>query len=107
MFLVLEKVQQFKAKLSLEQSYQLAVFTIIIVILVMALIAILKPVSSVQMQRIEYLRLQHTHPESQQVATQLIEQKEVSVGQYLKLMHVYQYETQRAQQLPPVLSEDK
>ena len=107
MFLVLEKIHHIKSRLTTEQIYQYGVSAAIVFIMGFALFAMWRPVTSVQLQRIQYLAEQQSHPESQLVALKLHQQEKISVGQYLKLMHVYQYEEQRAQQLPPFISEEK
>lgn len=105
MFVVLEKVQVIKSKLSIEQMSHIGIAVILFVIVCMSLFAVFRPVSTAQLQRIHALAQQEHHAEAQLVAQYLTQKDEISVGQYLKLMHVYQYEAKRAQQLPPFITE--
>lgn len=107
MFLVLHKFQQFKQRWTLEQIYNALVSFIIFLIIVTSFVALYRPLSPAQNQALHELAAQEHHPESQKVALSLTQQaEEVSVGQYLKLMHVYQYEDKRAQNLPAYVVED-
>lgn len=107
MFLVLQKIQQFKQRWTLEQIYNASVGGIIFLILLIALIALYRPISAQQYQSLYMLAEQEHHPESQKIALSLTTQaQKISVGQYLKLMHVYQYEEKRAKTLPAYVVEE-
>jgi flagellar biosynthesis/type III secretory pathway M-ring protein FliF/YscJ len=107
MFLVLQKFQQFKQRWTLEQIYNASVAGIIFLILVIALLALYRPISAQQQQSLYVLAAQEHHPESQKIALSFIgREKKISVGQYLKLMHVYQYEEKRARTLPAYVIEE-
>ena len=107
MFLVLDKIQQIKERFTLEQIYNATVGFIISLILIFALIALYRPVSAQQYQALIFLTEQEHYPESQKIALSLtVQEQRISMGQYLKLMHVYQYETQRAQTLPAYVVEE-
>ena len=107
MFLVLQKIQQFKQRWTLEQIYNASVGGIIFLILIFALIALYRPISAQQYQSLYMLATQEHHPESQRIALSLAEKEQkISVGQYLKLMHVYQYEEKRARTLPAYVVEE-
>ena len=105
MFVVLEKFEEFKSKFTLAQIQQGAIMGVIGVILLWAIIAIFRPVSSQQLQNVLWLQSQQRYPESHQIAQELLAKDKISMGQYLKLMHVYQYEHRRARQLAPLKTE--
>src|SRR5690606_14176792 len=102
----LEKIIQFKSKIQLEQIYNIFVAVMIAVILVLAIIALFRPISTKQYHNIDQLALHQSYPETQDMALLLQQQEKIHVGAYLKLMHAYQMESVRAHQLP-ALSEER
>ncbi|WP_180114565.1 hypothetical protein [Acinetobacter sp. YH12063] len=101
----LEKIIQFKYKIQLEQIYNIFVSVMIVVILVLAVIALYRPISVQQYQNVSRLALQQSYPETQEMAMLLRQQDRIRVGAYLKLMHAYQMESVRAHQLPALAEE--
>ncbi|OTG77618.1 hypothetical protein B9T33_14835 [Acinetobacter sp. ANC 5054] len=101
----LEKIIQFKSKIQLEQLYNIFVSVMIAVILVLAVIALFRPISIQQYRNVAQLAMQQSYPETQEMAETLQQQKQIKVGSYLKLMHAYQMESVRAHQLPALPEE--
>ena len=101
----LKKILQFKSKIGLEQVYNIFVSFIIALILVLGLLALNRPISIQKMHNILIISERQSCPDSQNLAVALSQQHEVTMGQYLKLMHAYQAETARAHQLPALAEE--
>lgn len=98
----LEKILQIKSKVELEQLYNIFVSLIVALILVLAFIALNRPISAQQYHNILLISEQQSCAESQNAAIALSHQRKVNMGQYLKLMQAYHSETVRAHQLPAV-----
>ncbi|WP_368034401.1 hypothetical protein [Acinetobacter bouvetii] len=81
------------------------VSTIIAIILILAFIALHRPISAVQFQNIVKLSAQANYPDTQKMALLLMQQPQVPYAQYLKLMQAHHLETQRAHQLPAFQAE--
>lgn len=105
MFLVLEKFEALKSKITIEHSFKGVVAVIVLFILLFSWIISKRSISNIQYQKIQTVIQQQTYPESQKIALELLVQERISVGQYMKLMQVYQYEADRAQQLAPVIAQ--
>lgn len=105
MFVVLEKFEEIKSKFTLAQIQQGAITAVIVIILLWSIIAIFRPVSTHQLRNVENLKKQQRYPHSHLIAHELLSKDKISMGQYLKLMHVYQYEYRRARQLAPLKTE--
>lgn len=98
----LEKIRTFLSKLTLEQIYNSVFIFIVLFIIVLASVALYRPVTMVQSEQIQQLSIQQQLPQTQDMAITLLEQPSIYRGQYLKLMQAYQQESVRAHQLPPV-----
>ena len=98
----LEKIRTFLSKLTLEQIYNSVFVFIVLFIIVLASVALYRPVTMVQSEQIQQLSIQQQLPQTQDMAVALLEQPSIYRGQYLKLMQAYQQESVRAHQLPAV-----
>lgn len=96
----LEKIRTYWSKLTLEQIYNSVFIFIIFLIMVLASVALYRPVTMIQSQQIQQLSTQQQLPQTQDMALALLDQPEIYRGQYLKLMQAYQQESVRAHQLP-------
>ena len=105
MFVVIEKFEEIKSKFTIAQIQQSVVTLIIASIILWSCITIFRPVSSMQLKNVHALVQQQRYSESHRIAQELMTREKISVGQYLKLMHVYQYEDRRATQLVPLRTE--
>ncbi|MGE8652549.1 hypothetical protein [Acinetobacter gandensis] len=101
----LEKIIQFKSKIQLEQVYNIFVSMMIAIILILAVIALCRPISVQQYQNVSNLAVQQSYPETQEMAVLLKQQDKIRMAAYLKLMHAYQMESVRAHQLPALAEE--
>ena len=101
----LEKIIQFKSKIQLEQVYNIFVSMMIAIILILAVIALCRPISVQQYQNVSNLAVQQSYPETQEMAELLKQQDKIRMAAYLKLMHAYQMESVRAHQLPALAEE--
>ena len=107
MLAVFKKIQQFKSKWTSEQILVAAVLLVMGLIIIIALSALYRPISSRQYQAIQSLDHQQYYPQSQNIAAQLLLDSEgICMAQYLKLMHVYQYEAAKERQLEPIRIEE-
>lgn len=102
----LEKILQIKSKIKLDHLYNTFVSLIIFSILVLASIALSRPISVTQFNHVLKISEQQTCPETQVMARHLSQQPQINMGQYLKLMHAYHAESAKAHQLP-AWSEDQ
>lgn len=97
---IFKSILQFKSKIQLEQVYNIFISFIILLILVLGLLALNRPISVEKFHNVLKISEQQNCPESQSSALALSQQREIKMGQYLKLMHAYHTETERAHQLP-------
>ena len=78
------------------------IVTIVAIILMLALIALHRPISLTQFENVVKLSSQASYPDTQQMALSLMQQQQVPYGQYFKLMQAHQLEMTQAHQLPPL-----
>lgn len=97
-----KSILQFKSKITLEQIYNVFICFIILLIIILGLFALNRPISSEKFYNVLHIAEQQSCPASQDLAQALTLEAEVSMGQYLKLMHAYHAEAKRAHQLPAV-----
>jgi len=105
MYTAIQKIVQLKSEVKLEYVYNVLIVAIIILILMLALIALHRPISLKQFENIVTLSSQANYPDTKEMALVLKQQQQVSYGQYFKLMQAYQLEIAQAHQLPPVQAE--
>ena len=98
----LEKILQIKSKMKLEQLYNIFISLIVVLILILAFLALKRPISVQQFHNVLKVSEQQNCPESQDMAIVLSQKHQVNMGQYLKLMQAYQSETGQVHQLPPL-----
>ncbi len=102
MHIAIQKIVQFKSEIKLESVYNVLVVTIIAIILMLALIALHRPISLTQFENVVKLSSQASYPDTQQMALLLMQQQQVPYGQYFKLMQAHHLEMTQAHQLPPL-----
>ncbi|MGB8484438.1 MAG: hypothetical protein WCD61_13035 [Acinetobacter bohemicus] len=102
MHIAIQKIVQFKSNIKLEYVYNVLIVTIVAVILMLALIALHRPISLMQFENVVKLSYQASYPDTQQMALSLMQQQQVPYGQYFKLMQAHQLEMTQAHQLPPL-----
>ncbi|MGE8561981.1 MAG: hypothetical protein ACN6NJ_13725 [Acinetobacter sp.] len=102
MHIAIQKIIELKSEIKLEKVYNVLIVTIIAIILILASIALHRPISVSKFENIVKLSAQANYPASQEMALQFIQQPQISYGQYFKLMQAHQLEMTRAHQLPPL-----
>ena len=102
MHIAIQKIVQFKSNIKLEYVYNVLIVTIVAIILMLALIALHRPISLMQFENVVKLSYQASYPDTQQMALSLMQQQQVPYGQYFKLMQAHQLEMTQAHQLPPL-----
>ncbi|MGN5724127.1 hypothetical protein ACNQO9_02615 [Acinetobacter calcoaceticus] len=95
-----------KSELKVDQCFNLFMVIVIGCIFVLSYLALLRPISPDQYQRIIQLSHQATYPRTQDMAELLIAQSEIHRADYLKLMHAYQFEGAHIKQYPALAQED-
>ncbi|MBK0062223.1 MULTISPECIES: hypothetical protein [unclassified Acinetobacter] len=91
----------------LERIYNIVVAVIIITMLILAFMALQRPISKPQHQSIVNLSHMANNPETQKIAQQLLQHDGISRAEYFKLMRAYQYENSKAQHYPAMALEDE
>ena len=102
MHIAIQKIVQFKSNIKLEYVYNVLIVSIVAIILMLALIALHRPISLTQFENVVKLSSQASYPDTQQMALSLMQQQQVPYGQYFKLMQAHQLEMTQAHQLPPL-----
>ena len=102
MHIAIQKIVQFKSNIKLEYVYNVLIVSIVAIILMLALIALHRPISLMQFENVVKLSYQASYPDTQQMALSLMQQQQVPYGQYFKLMQAHQLEMTQAHQLPPL-----
>lgn len=100
MHIAIQKIVQFKSNIKLEYVYNVLIVTIVAIILMLALIALHRPISLTQFENVVKLSSQASYPDTQQMALSLMQQQQVPYGQYFKLMQAHHLEMTQAHQLP-------
>ena len=102
MHIAIHKIVQFKSNLKFEYVYNVLILNNDAVILMLALIALHRPISLTQFENVVKLSSQASYPDTQQMALSLMQQQQVPYGQYFKLMQAHHLEMTQAHQLPPL-----
>ncbi|ANF81845.1 hypothetical protein A3K93_06345 [Acinetobacter sp. NCu2D-2] len=105
MSLHIDQIKAFCSNLTLEKIYNFTIIFIVVITIVLATFALYRPINAVQLKHTLNLAQQYSLPLTQNFAEELLVQKQITRGQYLKLMQAYQQESKRAKQLPPVEQE--
>lgn len=92
----------FKNKIKIESVYNFSMVFIVLSILVLSTLFVMKPINSKQLLALEFIAAQSKFPLSQEAAWQVLQQKHITFGQYLKLVYAYQSEERKAKELPAV-----
>ncbi len=96
-----------KSEFRLEQVYNLVVIVIIGLILVIAYRALHYPIRDDQYRDVVMFSYQASNPKTQKMARQLLRKTEIDVGDYLKLMQAYQFESSKAKHYPAMSLDDQ
>lgn len=94
-------------QIKLERIYNIIVAVIIIAMLVLAFIALQRPISTPQYQIIVNLSHMANNPETQKMAHQLLNHQSINRAEYFKLMRAYQFENSKARHYPAMALEDE
>ena len=103
---VIQRIQQLKVILKLEQIYNVFIILIIVIILGLSSLATYRSISPKQLQNVYQIAQQSNYVDTQKIALALLVQDHVHVGQYLKLMLALQMEQKKAKQLPAISVEE-
>ncbi|WP_312049271.1 hypothetical protein [Acinetobacter courvalinii] len=101
------KLMQSRVGFKLDQFYNILVAIIILSIFILAYNALLRPVSLLQYQQVVQFAHQASHPRTQHMAIELLEQTPIRRINYLKLLNAYQFESNRIKQYPAMAKEDE
>ena len=107
MFIFKDIYSKFKTQFKLEPVLNSVMMAIIFAILLIAGLALVRPVSVVHYQKIKQLSEQATYPYAQKMAQNLINSSDICTADYFRLMHAYQREEMRVKQYPAIESEDQ
>ena len=77
----LEKILQIKSKLKLEQLYNIFISLIVVLILILAFLALKRPISVQQSHNVLKVSEQQNCPESQDMAMVLSQKHQINMGQ--------------------------
>ena len=77
MHIAIQKIVQFKSNIKLEYVYNVLIVTIVAIILMLALIALHRPISLTQFENVVKLSSQASYPDTQQMALSLMQQQQV------------------------------
>ena len=100
MFELLKKIPELKTNFNVERFYNVVVVALIGGILLIASLALTRPISPSQYQYLRQLTQQYTYPETQQYAQHLTASENINLRTYFKLLHVYQAEAKAKSHLP-------
>ncbi|MFV5193053.1 MULTISPECIES: hypothetical protein [Acinetobacter] len=101
------KLMQSRVGFKLDQFYNILVAIIILSIFILAYNALLRPVGSLQYQQVVQFAHQASHPRTQHMAIEVLEQTPIRRINYLKLLNAYQFESNRIKQYPAMAKEDE
>ncbi|MBC9228394.1 hypothetical protein HI850_003505 [bacterium SPL81] len=109
MFSILSKQKLMQSKLGfrLDQFYNILVAIIILSIFILAFSALQRPISKVQYQQIVQFSAQASHPRTQKMAKDFLEQTQLHRMDYLKILNAYQFESSGIKQYPAMAQEDE
>jgi hypothetical protein len=102
----MQKIKDYFQKLfysfPMEKILNSLVVLVIAVMILLATLALLRPISPAQYQYVILYSQQATYPQTQNIANQLRHQDRVCVADYLRLLRAYHFENQRVKQYPAV-----
>ncbi|ENW96503.1 hypothetical protein [Acinetobacter sp. NIPH 298] len=101
------KFLQSKFGFKFDQFYNILVSLILLSIFLLAYSALQRPINTFQYQQIIRLSEQASHPRTQNMAENVLQQHQVRRVEYLKLLNAYQFESNRIRQYPAMAKEDE
>lgn len=101
------KVLQSQFGFKFDQFYNILVCLILLGIFILAYGALQHPINKIQYQHIIQLSQQASHPKTQDMAENVLQQHQVRRVEYLKLLNAYQFESNRIRQYPAMAKEDE
>ncbi|ENU29748.1 hypothetical protein F991_02235 [Acinetobacter sp. CIP-A165] len=101
------KVLQSKFGFKFDHFYNILVSLILLGIFILAYGALQHPINNFQYQHIIQLSQQASHPKTQDMAENVLQQHQVRRVEYLKLLNAYQFESNRIRQYPAMAKEDE
>ena len=100
MQIAIQKILKLKSEITLVQIYNGLMALIIMVIMLLSSFALSRPISPSQFENVSDLSHQAVFPETQEMAQDLLSEKQISYIDYFRLMQAHQFEQRRAKQLP-------
>lgn len=100
-------IQNFKSKVQVEHVLNIIIISIVVIVMVISCLAALRPISTDQYYKVQKLALQHSYPETQQLAFKVLMQEKISVIDFYRVMHARQYEALQVHQYPAMKIEDE
>ncbi|MBJ9954223.1 MULTISPECIES: hypothetical protein [unclassified Acinetobacter] len=102
----MQKIKDYFQKLCysfpVEKILNSFVVVIITLMIVLATLALLRPISPEQYQYVIQYSQQAAYPQTQNIANQLRHQDQICVADYLRLLRAYHFENQRVREYPAV-----
>ena len=94
-------------EIKLERIYNIVVAVMIIFMLMLAFIALQRPITASQHQVIVNLSHVANNPETQKMAYRLLQHQDVNRSEYFRLMRAYQFENAKVKYYPAMALEDE
>ncbi|WP_109440720.1 hypothetical protein [Acinetobacter haemolyticus] len=101
------KIMQSKYGLTLDRFFNILVLVVIFSFFIVGYKALQRPVNDLQIDHIIQLSLQASHPRTQAMAKEILNSPPIKKFSYLRLMHAYQFESNRIKQYPAMAREDE
>ncbi|UUM26715.1 hypothetical protein NQU59_13605 [Acinetobacter colistiniresistens] len=101
------KLMQSRLGFKLDQFYNVLVSLIILSIFILAYNGLLRPINTLQYQKILQYAHQASHPRTQHLAQEVLSHASIRRLDYLKLLNAYQFESKRIKQYPAMAKEDE
>lgn len=101
------KILQSKYRLKLDRFFNILVIIVILSIFIVGYKALLRSVNDQQLDHVIQLSLQASHPRTQSMAKEILKYPKIQKFSYLRLMHAYQFESNRIKEYPAMAREDE
>ncbi|QER39532.1 hypothetical protein F2A31_07325 [Acinetobacter suaedae] len=101
------KILQSKYGPRLDRFFNILVIVMILSFFIVGYKALLRPVNNLQVDHVVQLSLQASHPKTQLMAKEILSHPQIQKISYLRLMHAYQFESNRIKQYPAMAQEDE
>lgn len=95
-----ENLLKFKSEFEAEYVLNIVVSVIIAVILVLACLAMYRPINTTQYQEVRKLAKQELYPKTQAMAVELTHQDEIRSSDYYRLIYAKHYESSKLKIYP-------